>query len=458
MTEAFAQISSSPRGERSDETVFGKPLAEVMMEQRLRLLKGGYTPASWTYSPAVPFVVSACIAFLRAKGGLTMEGIFRVSGFHESITKLRQFFNQGVVTANLDDEELFPGCHEAAGLLKLFLRELPTPLLTFDLYPQLLEIADDDKDTEARVEDVNKLLEALPDDHCHLFRELLNLLHEISTHNKENCMGPHNLATVIGPALMWPAPAASVSQTESTLLQLQAINSVIKVVELMIAHSASLTSLDRPVRPMLEPLESAGSSSFARRSESEELLDAADKGLLQRLKRMSRSFHESPSKRRRPEDGCVEEWEKELDGEERSEIDFAFDPEEQARHSLLQALREKRFSLPVGQNVLEGVAKEIGEEKVVCAASPSLGPAGELSQMSPAVSSLHLDKENLDNVLVLTSPYRPSKNPSPHPKKFSRTSFTVVRVRTKKGRTTAGDAFADAPASPRPLGDRNVAE
>jgi hypothetical protein len=24
-----------------------------------------------------------------------MEGIFRVSGFHESITKLRQFFNQG---------------------------------------------------------------------------------------------------------------------------------------------------------------------------------------------------------------------------------------------------------------------------------------------------------------------------------------------------------------------------
>lgn len=53
----------------------------------------------------------------------------------------------------------------------------------------------------------------------------------------------------------------------------------------------------------------------------------------------------------------------------------------------------------------------------MCAASPSLGPAGEMSQMSPAVSSLHGDKENLDNVLVLTSPYRPSKNPSPHPKK-----------------------------------------
>ena len=61
--------------------------------------------------------------------------------------------------------------------------------------------------------------------------------------------------------------------------------------------------------------------------------------------------------------------------------------------------------------------QEIGQEKVVCAASPSLGPAGELSQMSPAVPSLQLDKENLDNVLVLTSPYRPSKNPSPHPKK-----------------------------------------
>jgi hypothetical protein len=141
------------------------------------------------------------------------------------------------------------------------------------------------------------------------------------------------------------------------MLQLQAINSVIKVVELMIAHSASLTSLDRPVRPLLEPLELSGSFS-TRRSESEELLDMADKGLLQRLKRMSRSFHESPSKRRRPlgEDGCIEEWEKEIDEEERRENDFGFDSAELPREALLQALRDKRFSLPVGKNVLESIA------------------------------------------------------------------------------------------------------
>jgi hypothetical protein len=72
MTEAFAQISSSPRGgERSDETVFGKPLAEVMLEQRLRLMKGGFTPATWPHNPAVPFIVSASIAYLRAKGSST---------------------------------------------------------------------------------------------------------------------------------------------------------------------------------------------------------------------------------------------------------------------------------------------------------------------------------------------------------------------------------------------------
>jgi hypothetical protein len=45
------------------------------------------------------------------------------------------------VAVNLDDEELFPGCHEAAGVLKLFLRELPTPLLSYDIYPQLLAVA-----------------------------------------------------------------------------------------------------------------------------------------------------------------------------------------------------------------------------------------------------------------------------------------------------------------------------
>jgi hypothetical protein len=65
----------------------------------------------------------------------------------------------------------------------------------------------------------------------------------------------------------------------------------------------------------------------------------------------------------------------------------------------------------------------------VCAASPTLGPGGELSQMSPVVPPFqNVDKENVENSLLLTSPYRPSKHPSPHPKKVRGTpSLHVCR-------------------------------
>lgn len=69
VTETFEKISSPRGGARSDDGgVFARPLNEVVLEQRLRLMRAGFTAVSWVFSPALPFIVSASMAYLRTKG------------------------------------------------------------------------------------------------------------------------------------------------------------------------------------------------------------------------------------------------------------------------------------------------------------------------------------------------------------------------------------------------------
>ncbi len=67
--------------------------------------------------------------------GLLEEGIFRKSGNSERIKYLKNLYNQGQ-TIQLDCYD----AHISAGLLKLFLRELTEPILTFDLYDEIMSL------------------------------------------------------------------------------------------------------------------------------------------------------------------------------------------------------------------------------------------------------------------------------------------------------------------------------
>ena len=62
--------------------------------------------------------------------GIEEEGIFRKSGNALRQRKLVESFNSGYecLKAQLSEDVVSP--HDVAGLLKLFLRELPEPLLT----------------------------------------------------------------------------------------------------------------------------------------------------------------------------------------------------------------------------------------------------------------------------------------------------------------------------------------
>ena len=70
--------------------------------------------------------------------GVNEEGIFRISGSLEQILKLKSRLDSG---HSIDFFEENSDCHVIAGLLRLYFRELPDPLFTFEHYETFLSIA-----------------------------------------------------------------------------------------------------------------------------------------------------------------------------------------------------------------------------------------------------------------------------------------------------------------------------
>ena len=110
--------------EKAFRPVFGVPIAESI------------AVASVANLPAIVF---RCIEYLESKKAEQEEGIYRLSGSSAVIKGLRDRFDgEGEVNLLAADEHWDP--HAIAGLLKAFLRELPTSLLTHDLHSRFLAV------------------------------------------------------------------------------------------------------------------------------------------------------------------------------------------------------------------------------------------------------------------------------------------------------------------------------
>lgn len=110
--------------EKITRPVFGVPLTESLAIASVASL---------------PAIVFRCIEYLEAKGAQDEEGVYRLSGSSAVINGLKERFdNEGDVNLLKVDDQWDP--HAIAGLLKSFLRELPTSLLTRDLHPKFLAV------------------------------------------------------------------------------------------------------------------------------------------------------------------------------------------------------------------------------------------------------------------------------------------------------------------------------
>jgi hypothetical protein len=107
--------------------------------------------------------------------------------------------------------------HIVCGLLKRFLRELPEPLMTFDLYKDIINLDGNfhylraykstnrltiSLGSEDLMQKLKKIVEKLPNTNRNLLKHLLEFLGRVSDHQEYNKMTNRNLATVFGPLLI----------------------------------------------------------------------------------------------------------------------------------------------------------------------------------------------------------------------------------------------------------------
>uniref|UniRef100_A0A670ZAQ7 Rho GTPase activating protein 25 n=1 Tax=Pseudonaja textilis TaxID=8673 RepID=A0A670ZAQ7_PSETE len=105
------RVVGSPLG-----VVFGQQLGDTMMyEQRFG-------------QHLVPILVEKCADFIRMKG-LDEEGVFRLPGQDNLVKKLRDAFDAGERPSFDPDTDV----HTVASLFKLYLRELPEPVIPWIL-------------------------------------------------------------------------------------------------------------------------------------------------------------------------------------------------------------------------------------------------------------------------------------------------------------------------------------
>ncbi|KAF8518022.1 RhoGAP-domain-containing protein [Hysterangium stoloniferum] len=168
--------------------VFGVPIVDALQVAQIGSL---------------PAVVFRCIQYLEAKKANQEEGIYRLSGSSAVIKSLKDRFNtEGDVDLLASDEFWDP--HAIAGLLKSYLRELPTSILTRDLHLKFLAVMDL-TDPKERVDELAHLISQLPLPNYSLLRALTAHLILIVQNSGVNKMTMRNVGIVFSPTLGIPA-------------------------------------------------------------------------------------------------------------------------------------------------------------------------------------------------------------------------------------------------------------
>ncbi|XP_014063774.1 SH3 domain-binding protein 1 isoform X1 [Salmo salar] len=223
---------------------------------------------------AVP--IQECVHMLLHTG-MREEGLFRLAAAASVVKRLKSSLDGGVM-----NHSEFTDPHAVAGALKSYLRELPEPLMTFELYNDWFQAAGE-KELTDKLEQFKIVLKKLPSENYNNLRYLVQFLSCLSEQQAVNRMSPSNIAIVLGPNLLWPR-----MEGEAALLDMASASSVqvVAVVEPLIKYSSSLfpeeVDFEIPELPgvsdltLLEPEPSeSGKENLARTTSSSSLCSSS---------------------------------------------------------------------------------------------------------------------------------------------------------------------------------------
>eukprot|EP01135_Chromosphaera_perkinsii_P008437 Nk52_evm5s1360 gene=Nk52_evmTU5s1360 len=214
-------------------------------EKKLVLFGGPLANAIVDEYGDVPIVVKDCIELIEARG-LDEEGIYRIPGKVADVNHIKQKYNRNAFGVNL---EKYTDIHTICGCLKQYFRELPEPVITFNVYSRLMDdlkllgsqgssqkitsgdlssqsskflsgefqsngvmsgLSDNlDTDCDASVNDteierIAATLNLLPRENFNTLKYLLRHLKLVVQHKEKNKMSLKNLCVVFGASLLKP--------------------------------------------------------------------------------------------------------------------------------------------------------------------------------------------------------------------------------------------------------------
>ncbi|KAI1315901.1 hypothetical protein EDD11_000215 [Mortierella claussenii] len=171
--------------------IFGLPLEDAVRLSKI------------SASTGVPAIVTRCIEYLDIMG-VEEVGLYRVSGSTSNVARLKAMFDNGHDYDFLQKGNEPQNPHDVATVLKLYLRELPSPIISAEIMPVFNNIDFSDPDPNQQQSPLQRLKEAL----CLLPLENYILLGTLSQHlsnlaDYESCtkMNISNLGLIFCPTL-----------------------------------------------------------------------------------------------------------------------------------------------------------------------------------------------------------------------------------------------------------------
>ncbi|XP_007437624.1 rho GTPase-activating protein SYDE2 [Python bivittatus] len=157
----------------------------------------------------VPLLMKKCITEIE-KRGCQVVGLYRLCGSAAVKKELREAFEKDSKAVTLCETQ-YPDINVITGVLKDYLRELPSPLITKQLYEAVLDAMvkkplkmtangceNDSNDSEYTV----ALLDCLPEVEKATLKMLLDHLKLVASYHEVNRMTCQNLAVCFGPVLL----------------------------------------------------------------------------------------------------------------------------------------------------------------------------------------------------------------------------------------------------------------
>ncbi|EGD82456.1 hypothetical protein PTSG_03106 [Salpingoeca rosetta] len=181
---------------------------------------------------SIPKIVTRCVKEIEERG-LEELGLYRVAGNARILRHLKEQFNDDPQTACLDGDAV-PNVSTVASLLKAYLRELPEPLFTSDLYPMFMEAAGKQVTHAARLRFLQGTIMALPKANYDTAVYLLDHWTHVLSFSGANKMTSPSLATCLGPSLFTPA------ETDERAMEAYSVERQNAVTQYLLDHWAEL--------------------------------------------------------------------------------------------------------------------------------------------------------------------------------------------------------------------------